>query len=67
MKARKPYKDSLVLWQTEPPEGEGIAEPAILLEAYSDCVSITQGDNSISVSIYSVDEFCRHLKKLYKK
>lgn len=52
------------MWQTDPEEG--VAEPAILIENYSDTIALTQNGSVINLNYESVDEFCKHLRKLLK-
>lgn len=58
--------ESWTLWQNEPEEG--IAEPAILVEKFdgSDCITISQNGNRINIGYTSIDDFCKHLKKIMK-
>jgi hypothetical protein len=54
-------KDSHVLWQENE---DGIEEPALLIEPFSDVISITQKAVSFNLTYEAVDEFCRVLKKI---
>lgn len=55
-------KNSFVMWQDINPE-EGIAEPAMLIEAFSDSIRITQTDQAITLNYDSINEFVRILRK----
>lgn len=55
-----PAKDSIVFWQTE--LENGVAEPAVLIEFYSDSVSLVQDGNRISLNNDSLSEFIKILK-----
>lgn len=57
-------KESWICWQGDPEDG--IAEPALLIEKYYDSIRITQGNDSIDISIGSVDDLCKHLRKIIK-
>jgi hypothetical protein len=57
----KPYKNSIIVWQEDPVEG--VAEKPVLLECYSDVITLTQGDNTINLNYETVAEFCKTLKK----
>ena len=61
----KPYKDSIILWQEDPEDG--VAEKPILVEPYSDVISLTQGDNSISLNFHHVNELIKVLKQVSKQ
>jgi hypothetical protein len=54
--------DDYIIWQEDP--NDGVAESAILVEAYSDIISFQQNDSSININYESVDEICKLLKKL---
>jgi len=56
----KPAKDSVVLWQTS--SEDGIAEPALLIEFFSDCVSIKQDGETLRITYESVADLCKLLK-----
>lgn len=60
-----PYQNSVIVWQEDPEDG--VAEKPILLESYSDVISIVQGDNSICLNYHVVAEFCKALKKCSPK
>lgn len=53
--------DDYIIWQEDP---DAVSGPSILVETYSDCISIQQKDQSISLNYESVDEFCKLLKQL---
>ncbi len=53
-------KDSTVLWQVAPEEG--IAEPALLIEFFSDCISIKQDGDTILITYESIPSLCKLLK-----
>lgn len=57
-------KESWTCWQNDPEDG--VAEPALLIEKFVDSVCITQGDSCIHVSIGSVEDLCKHLRKIIK-
>jgi hypothetical protein len=50
-----------IIWQVEP---AGVSEKPILIECYSDIVSITQEDSSINLNYESIDELCKLLKEI---
>lgn len=53
----------VVFWQ-EPKEPYTIGEPAICMKAYSDCLSITQGDKGkITITLECVPEFIKAIKQ----
>lgn len=54
-------KDNVIIWQ-EVEDGEGMPEPALLLEFYGDTFSINQGGKSISLNYETID----HLSKIMK-
>ena len=54
------YKDSVVMWQAEPEEG--LPEPALLVEFYSDSICIRQDGNAISINYESIADLCKLLK-----
>jgi hypothetical protein len=60
----KPYKDSLVIWQDVK---EGIGEPALLLEKYSDTICITQGDDRVIINYETISELCKRLNQFKKE
>jgi len=41
---------------------EGVGEPALLVEHFSDSVSITQGDDCVLVNKETILALCAHLK-----
>lgn len=51
-------KDDVVLWQ----ETEGIPQPALLIEFFDECITITQENKYISLNYESVNELCKVLK-----
>lgn len=55
-------KNSFVMWQDINPE-EGIAEPAILIESFTDSIRITQYGQAINLNYESINELSRILKK----
>lgn len=55
-------KKSFVMWQVINPE-EGIAEPALLIEAFTDSIRITQDGQAISLNYESINELSKILKK----
>jgi hypothetical protein len=54
-----------IIWQNGPEDG--ISEKAILIEAYTDVISIQQQEGSININYESVDELCKLLKQLKKE
>lgn len=54
-------KENKILWQQT---DEGVGEPALMIEAYSDCICITQEESIIRLNFDSVDELTKLLKKL---
>ena len=54
--------DDYIIWQEC--DDDSISEKAILIEAYSDVISIQQEDSSVNLNYESVDEFCKLLKKI---
>jgi len=52
-------KNAVVIYQQV---GDGVGEPALLVEYYSDSVSITQGDDCILINRETVGELCKLLK-----
>jgi hypothetical protein len=54
-----------IIWQVEPEDG--VSEKPILIECYSDIVSITQEDSSINLNYESIDELCKLLKEIKKR
>lgn len=58
-------KDPIVIWQEE--EQDGIPEQPLIIESYSDVISLTQRDNSINLNYDSIDEVCRALKAMKKE
>jgi hypothetical protein len=58
----KNYKESWTLWQEVE---DGLGEPAIVVELYSDgMVCLTQEGRDININYESIDELCKLLKKL---
>lgn len=57
--------DPVIVWQEEP--NDGIAEQPLLVESYSDVISITQREASININFGSVDELCKLLKAMKKE
>lgn len=54
-----------IIWQNDPEDG--ISEKALLVEAYSYVVSISQEDRNINVNYESIDELCKLLKQIKKE
>lgn len=46
-------------WKDDEP-----AEPAILIEGYSNCIRLTQGENQININYHHVKELIAHLRKM---
>lgn len=57
-----PSKYAVVMWQGEPQDGQGLAEPALLIEFYSDCISIKQDEDSVVINYESIPDLCKLLK-----
>lgn len=55
---------SVILWQTDPEDA--IAEPALLIEPYSDTIRIGQKEQAINVNYESVDELIKVLRNMLK-
>jgi hypothetical protein len=60
----KPAKDSLIIWQDIE---EGVGEPALLLERFSDSICITQEDNRVSLNYDTISELCKRLNQFKKE
>jgi hypothetical protein len=58
-------KNAKVIWQ-QVEEGEGVAEPALLIEPYKDVVRIGQDGDAIQINYESIDEICKALKQIKK-
>lgn len=56
---------AFVMWQNDPKDG--VPEPAILIERYSGTISVTQEGRSVIINDESIEELCRHLRKLLKE
>jgi hypothetical protein len=59
---QKTKGDDYIIWQPDPEDG--VAEKAILVESYSDVITLQQNDQSININYESIDELCKLLKKL---
>lgn len=58
------YKDSYTLWQTAPEDG--IEEKPLIIEPYSDVISIKSNGESVNLNYESIPEFIKLLQKLKK-
>lgn len=61
----RPHNKSVIVWPEDP--DDGVSEKPILIECYSDVISIAQGDNVININYYTVQEFVKELKKCQPK
>lgn len=55
---------AVILWQTDPEDA--IAEPALLIESFSDAIRIGQKDQVINLNYESIDELIKVLRNLKK-
>lgn len=55
---------SYTFWQTGPEDG--IPEPAILIEVFSDCIGLFSDGNRINLNYSSLDEFIKQLRLIKK-
>lgn len=55
-------KNPHVIWQCDPEDG--VSEKALVVETYSDVVTIKQDGRYINVNYGTIDDLCRLLRKL---
>lgn len=60
----KNSQKSWTFWQSQ---SEGVPEPAILIEEYSDSVSLTCEGNRININYESLDELLKLLRKIKRE
>jgi len=56
----------MVIWQDASDE-YGVGEPALLLEGYSDTITITQGDQSVIINYETIKELVKAMKVLQQE
>jgi DNA uptake protein ComE-like DNA-binding protein len=57
----KPKEGAIIIWQET---SEGAAEPAIVVEPYTDVIQIVQEGERININYESVKEICKVLNSL---
>ena len=62
---QKPYGESTIILQEYPEYG--VAEKPIVIEQYSDVISLSQNGESINLNYHMVNEFIKVLKRCGKK
>ena len=58
-------KNSITFWPEDPEDG--VAEKAIVIELYSDCISLTQRGSDITIQRENVAEFIKAIKQAEKQ
>lgn len=56
--------NAVIMWQTEPPDGYGLPEPALLFDLTSDAFTVYQERRYLTINYESIDEMIKILRQV---